>query len=123
MTTSTTTQAVTELNERLLVLTRSQARLTWALRGLRTHQATQVDAPATTDPTSSQAATRPNGVPPTAPPLEAPRNMLRVSPVARPHRATKRNYDYFDRLHAELANLPRNGNGNGTSNGHGSTPH
>jgi len=39
--------------------------------------------------------------------------MLRVSPVARPHRATKRNYDYFDRLNAELANLPRYGNGNG----------
>ncbi|MGH9205948.1 MAG: hypothetical protein ACRD1G_05235 [Acidimicrobiales bacterium] len=30
------------------------------------------------------------------------RFMVRVSPTARPHRATKRNYDYFDDLTAAL---------------------
>jgi len=115
MTTSTTTQAVNELNDRLLVLTRSQARLTWALRGLRTQQFGMVDAPAAPRSDATPSATASNGVTttPSSPPLEPLRTMLRVSPVARPHRATKRNYDYFDRLNAELANLPRNGNGNG----------
>jgi ABC-type amino acid transport substrate-binding protein len=31
------------------------------------------------------------------------RFMVRVSPVDRPHRSTKRNYDYFEELNAQLA--------------------
>jgi hypothetical protein len=29
--------------------------------------------------------------------------MVRVAPVGRPHRATKRNYDYFEALNSNLA--------------------
>jgi hypothetical protein len=29
--------------------------------------------------------------------------MVRVAPVGQPHRATKRNYDYFEELNARLA--------------------
>jgi hypothetical protein len=37
-------------------------------------------------------------------PLPPPsRFMVRVSPVGQPHRATKRNYDYFEELNARLA--------------------
>jgi hypothetical protein len=31
--------------------------------------------------------------------------MMRVASVDRPHRATKRNYDYFEELNAALADL------------------
>jgi len=96
MTTLTIAQQVSELNERLLVLSRNQARLTWALRGLRTGQA-GAEAP----PTDVAA--------PVSPPLVPSRNMLRVAPVVAPHRPTKRNYDYFGRLQAQLAALPPNG--------------
>ena len=41
-------------------------------------------------------------VPP--PPLPPPsRFMVRVAPVGKPHRSTKRNYDYFEELNASLA--------------------
>ncbi len=93
----TTLQAVTELDDRLLVLTRSQARLTWVLRGLRAAPPEAVPAPAT--------------VAGTVPPVGVPRHMLRVTPPQRPHRPTKRNYDYFERLRNQLADLPGDGNG------------
>jgi hypothetical protein len=35
--------------------------------------------------------------------------MVRVSPVDRPHRSTKRDYDYFEELNAQLAATKENG--------------
>jgi len=37
------------------------------------------------------------------------RFMVRVSPVDRPHRSTKRDYDYFEELNAQLAATKENG--------------
>jgi len=120
MTTTSTAQAVTELTERLQMLTRSQLRLTSALRDLRTGQSD----PASSSTASSSTVSTPVGLPnqavrsasstsPSAPPASPPRmpahTMLRVTPLQRPHRATKRNYDYFQRLQDQLANLPRPG--------------
>ena len=46
----------------------------------------------------------PIGPPPPMRPLPPPsRFMVRVAPLGRPHRATKRDYDYFEELNAKLA--------------------
>jgi hypothetical protein len=52
------------------------------------------------------AAMTGTGLTPAAPsaPLPPPgRFMVRVAPVGKPHRATKRNYDYFEELNVRLA--------------------
>jgi hypothetical protein len=56
---------------------------------------------------STSAAGRPRPVGPLPP---RSRFMMRVSSVDRPHRATKRNYDYFEELKAALAALADGGN-------------
>jgi hypothetical protein len=35
--------------------------------------------------------------------------MVRVTPVDRPHRSTKRNYDYFEELNAQLVATKESG--------------
>ena len=50
------------------------------------------------------AAVSETGPPAPMAPLPPPsRFMVRVSTVRQPHRATKRNYDYFEELNAKLA--------------------
>ena len=50
------------------------------------------------------AVTNTPSTPVAPPPLPPPsRFMVRVAPVRKPHRSTKRNYDYFEELNASLA--------------------
>jgi len=94
-------QSLLELNERLLLITRSQAKLTWALRSIRTTR-----AHATTAVNGASAAAR---VPMASAPIVPTQRMLRVAPPLAVHRPTRRNYDYFDDLQKALNALPEDG--------------
>lgn len=96
MTMPSVAQQVFEMDDRLSAMARSQSRLTWVLRSLRIGQP-ESDV-ATVDVQPPSAATASPGP-----------NLLRVASVAAPHRPTKRNYDYFDRLSAQVSALPTTG--------------